>query len=310
MQAYDIRDFENRVFEIDGLYAIEYTGYSMRPHRHAAIEVTYVENGKCDLEIYHPVNHSMTRVPVTSNNFIILNSGTYHALHVDDDVTCALKTIEFKTVDRPANPVGSIELGLLLRCSLTFRNMITEARPYIVLCDTAQIVRVMTEIIYLHNSYRWELPNDKYMLLQLKIAEFLLKMNDCTLVSGMGNVGVVYIKRAQQLIREHYMDGELTPEEIARQIGVTKHYLMTLFQKHLGHTMLHEINSVRIEQACSKILNTTDSLIEIGFSCGYNTRQSFFANFRKITGTSPSQFRYRNKHISIYSYAEIHDDEL
>lgn len=304
-----MQDWKSRVFEIDGLYAIEYTGYTMRPHRHASIEVTYVESGKCDLEIYHPVTHGMTRVPVTPNNFIILNAGTYHALHVDRDVTCALKTVEFKAVGRPAG-AGGVPMETLLCCSLAFRSMITENKPYIVLCDTAQIIRVLTEIISLHNSYHWELPGDKYLLMQFKIGEFLLKLNDCLPVSGTGNVGVTYIRKAQQLIREWYPDGDLTPDKIAREIGVTKHYLMSLFQKHLGHTILHEIHSVRIEQACGKILNTQNSLTEIAFACGYNTRQSFFSNFKRIMGMSPSQFRNRNKRISIYSYAEIHEDEL
>lgn len=310
MQPYDIDYFTNRVFEIEGLYAIEYTGYTMRPHRHAAIEITYVESGKCDLEIYHPTQHSMTRVPVMPNNFIILNSGVYHALHVEDNVTCSLKTIEFKAVERPAYPMPSIRLGALLRCTLTFRSMLAEGRPYMVLSDTAQITRVMTDIIYLHTQYQWNLPDDKYMLMQCKISEFFLKVNDCTMVGGMGNVGIIYIKRAQQMIRAHYMDPELSPEAIAREIGVTKNYLMMLYQKHLGHTMLQEIQALRIEQACGKILNSQDKLIEIGFACGYNTRQSFFTNFKNIMGMSPSQYRKNNRHVSTYSYAEIHDDEL
>lgn len=310
MRAFDIDHFQKSVFEIEGLYALEYTGYTMRPHRHASFEITYVESGKCDLEIYHAVNHNMTRVPVMPNNFIILNSGVYHALHVEENVTCVLKTIEFKTVERPTLPMTSILLGSLLRCTLTFRTMLAEGRPYMVLSDTAQITRVMTDIIQLHTQYQWDLPSDKYMLMQCKISEFFLKVNDCTIVSGVGNVGIVYIKRAQQIIRARYMDAELSPEAIAQEIGVTKNYLMMLYQKHVGHTILHEIQTLRIEQACSKILNTQDKLIEIGFACGYNTRQSFFANFKNIMGMSPSQYRYHNKHVSTYSYTEEHDDEL
>lgn len=310
MQVYDIDYFANRVFEIEGLYAIEYTGYTMRPHRHAAVEITYVESGKCDLEIYLSASHSMTRVPVMPNSLIILNSGVYHALHVEDHVTCGLKTIEFKAVERPVHPKLSIRLEALLRCTLTFRSMLTEGRPYMVLSDTAQIIRVITDIIHLHTQYQWNLPDDKYMLMQCKISEFFLKVNDCTIVSGIGSVGIVYIKRAQQMIRARYMDPELSPHAIAQEIGVTKHYLMMLYQKHLGHTILQEIQALRIEQACSKILNSQDKLIEIGFACGYNTRQSFFTNFKRIMSISPSQYRKNNRHVSTYSYAEIHDDEL
>lgn len=310
MQGYDIDFFENRVFEIEGLYSIEYKGYTMRPHRHAAIEITYVESGRCELNIHNPLNHSVINVPILSNNFIIINAGVYHDLYVDDDITCALKTIEFKAVEHASSKPFGLSLGQLLRCTLLVRNMLAQGQPYMVLCDTVQLSRVMTEIIYLHTRFQWNLPNDKYLLMQYKIGEFLLKVNDCMPVNDIGNVGVVYIKRAQHLIRERLLDADLTIDMIASEIGITKNYLMTLYQKHLGHTVLSEIQSLRVEQACSKILNTDEPLTDIGFACGFNTRQSFFSNFKKIMGMSPSRFRARNTRISIYSYAEIHSDEL
>lgn len=60
----------------------------------------------------------------------------------------------------------------------------------------AQITRVTTDIIHLHSPYAWDLPRDKYLLMQCKISEFFLKVNDCTLVNGVGDVWIVYIKRA------------------------------------------------------------------------------------------------------------------
>lgn len=310
MQTYEVDYYDSKVFEIEGLYSIEYKGYSMRPHRHEALEILYVENGRCEVNIHNPVNRSMISVPILPNNFIIVNAGVYHDLHVDDDVNCVLKTIELKALERPLLPVPHMTLGQLLRHTLLFRTMLSEKRPYMVLCDTTRLIRVMTEIISLHTKYQWDLPGDKYVLMQLKISELLLKVNDCVPVSGTVNGSVVYIRRAQQVIRERLFEPDLTPEVVAQEIGITKNYLMTLFQKHLGHTVLHEIQSLRIEQACSKILNTSDPLIDIGFSCGFNTRQSFFSNFKKYTGLSPSQFRTQHMRTSIYSYAEFHKDEL
>lgn len=310
MQTYDVEYYDNKVFEIEGLYSIEYKGYSMRPHRHEALEILYVENGRCEVNIHHPGNHSVVSIPILPNNFIIINAGVYHDLHVDEDVSCSLNTIELKALERPLLQVPHMTLGQLLRHTLLFRTMLFEKRPYMVLCDTTRLARVMTEIIYLHTKYQWDLPGDKYVLMQLKISELLLKVNDCVPVSGAGNGSVVYIRKAQQAIREKLFDPELTPDVVAQEVGITKNYLMSLFQKHLGHTVLHEIQSLRIEQACSKILNTSEPLIDVGFSCGFNTRQSFFSNFKKYTGVSPSEFRAQHMRISIYSYAQFHDDEL
>ncbi len=310
VQRYDETYYEDLIFEIEGLYSVEYKGYSMRPHRHGAIEILYVQSGKCEVNIHNQTNQSVLHVPLLSNNFIVINAGVYHDLHVAEDVSCELKTIELKAV-KPTRPhVLSVLLGPLLRNAVILRSIFHDRMQYLVMCDTVQLVRVITDIIYLYNRYKWDLPNDKYMLMQMKIGELLLKLNDCMPASGMSSVGITYIKQAQQLIRQRLLSPDLTPGMVAKEIGITKPYLMSLYQKHLGHTMLQEIQSLRIEYACSRILNTDEALIDIGFACGFNTRQSFFSNFKRYMGVSPSQFRSQHSRISTYLYAEFHDDEL
>lgn len=297
-------------FEIEGLYSTEYRDYSMRPHRHAAIEIMYVEHGKCEVNIHNPPSPAVTHVPLLANNFIILNAGVYHDLHVPASENCGLKTIEFNLSGRAQFRDSSVSLEQLLDHSIVLRTLLNDRKPYLVLCDTVKLIRVMSDIIHLHDRYKWHPPDDKYMLMQMKIGELFLQINDCVPVSGVSNVGLAYIRRSQQLIRQQLFSPELTPDVIAREIGITKHYLMSLYQKHLNHTVLHEIQSLRVEHACSRILNTADKLIDIGFSCGFNTRQSFFNTFKKMTGVSPQQFRSRYSRISTYLYAEWHDDEL
>jgi len=310
MQTFDLSYYDDKIFEIEGLYSIEYKGYSMRPHRHEALEILYVEKGQCEVNFHNPSINSVTTVRILPNNFIIINAGFYHDLHVDDDVSCTLKTIELKTATPSLLSVPYMTLKHIFQQAFLFRTMLLEKRAYFVLCDTIRFANVMTEIIYLHTKYKWHLPSDKYMLMQIKISELLLKMDDCVPISGASNCGVLYIRKAQQIIREKLFDPELTPDSVAKDIGITKNYLMSLYQKHMDHTILNEIQSLRIEQACSKILNTNEPLIDIGFSCGFNTRQSFFSNFKKYTGVSPSEFRSQHTHISTYSYQTFHDDEL
>lgn len=47
-------------------------------------------------------------------------------------------------------------------------------------------------------------------------------------------------------------------------------------------------------------------LIDIGFLCGFNTRQSFYNTFKHFTGVSPTAYKNQYSHITAYSYLNGH----
>ena len=299
----------NGVFEIAGLYSNEYGEHSMGIHCHDALVFVYVESGNCKISI-HDQGHSNVRpILIPVYNFIVINTGVQHCVHIADNTACRLKVLKLKLATDVMQEIPHIQMGKALLHMRRLQTMLNENWPYMVLCDTISLGRVLTNISQLQEKHSIDLPAEKSLLMHLKINELLLLLDDCILVDGGKAGGASYVIKAQQIIREQLFSPELSPQRVAEEVGITKNYLMDLFQKELGHTVMYEIQSRRIEQACSRILNSDEFLMDIGFSCGFNTRQSFFTNFKKFTGISPNKFRERHMHPSVGEDGGLRKDE-
>lgn len=306
MTNYPQRSYDKLVFEVDGLYSKLYTGFSMHPHKHDSIEIMYVESGNCECIFFDPDRFTTNHVPLSSGEIIAIRAGIFHELHVDENVTCSLKTTEFSMVPVSSDRSLSILISTIQNASNTLNSLLNNDKDYIILIDSVHISQTMTEIIYIHSQYLWDLPDNKYALMQLLISELFCKLDDCIPSETSEKTGILYIKKAQLLISQMLFDPDLSIDSLAKQIGVNKHYLMTLYQRYVGKTILNEIMELRIKHACSLIKNSDMKLIDIGFLCGFNTRQSFYNTFKRFTGVSPTAFKNQYSHITAYSYLNGH----
>jgi LacI family transcriptional regulator len=86
----------------------------------------------------------------------------------------------------------------------------------------------------------------------------------------------------------------ITINQIARKIGVSRRKLELIFQEESHTSPYKAITNERIKLA-KKLLNTTNmKIIEIAETCGYSEQRQLSVTFKKITGTSPKQFRNHN----------------
>jgi LacI family transcriptional regulator len=98
------------------------------------------------------------------------------------------------------------------------------------------------------------------------------------------------VVKALRYIRQHAASSPYIAE-VAMHVGVARTTLQNRFQAVVGHTMLDEIQRVRIQLA-KDLLRTSDLNLEtIGERCGFGNLQRFSALFRQRTGIPPSQFR-------------------
>lgn len=68
-------------------------------------------------------------------------------------------------------------------------------------------------------------------------------------------------------------------------------YLNRIFHKMTGQTILNYLNIVRINKAKELLEQTTNKLSEISFSVGITDPYYFSKAFKKMTGTSPLEYR-------------------
>jgi len=84
---------------------------------------------------------------------------------------------------------------------------------------------------------------------------------------------------------------ELTLNDIAKSLYISKYYLSHFFKKKTGFTVIEFINSRRIIEAQKMLTGTNLNITDIAISVGFNSLNHFERTFKKINGITPSQYQ-------------------
>ena len=103
-----------------------------------------------------------------------------------------------------------------------------------------------------------------------------------------------YIVAARKYIDENFSDSNLYLNVIAEAVHVNPTYLSRLFKSNLGIYFTDYLNKYRVERSILLLENTSKSIKEVAFECGFNSVQNYIRVFKKHIGLSPGQ--YRDKH--------------
>ncbi|KAF1296221.1 hypothetical protein BAU15_10575 [Enterococcus sp. JM4C] len=110
------------------------------------------------------------------------------------------------------------------------------------------------------------------------------------------NVQNVYVSECLAYIQTNWQ--EVVIDDLVRKMGVSKPYLMKVFKKETGKTILGYIDETKINHIKKLLIFTKDSMTDIAYLAGFKT-PSYFSNYViKHTGMSPKQLRKKYTSIS------------
>lgn len=98
------------------------------------------------------------------------------------------------------------------------------------------------------------------------------------------------MKRAMSMIRDN-IDGQISVQEIAETVGMSRHRLQLGFRMIYGDTVGRIRDKLRMELALDLIRDSNLSMIEIALETGYEHAASFTRAFKSAFGISPIQMR-------------------
>ncbi|KKI94162.1 AraC family transcriptional regulator [Bacillus sp. SA1-12] len=84
---------------------------------------------------------------------------------------------------------------------------------------------------------------------------------------------------------------EITLKEAADRVHMNPSYLSQLFKQQLNKKFVDYLTELRIDEAKRLLLYTSLRISEIADRVGYSDLAYFSNNFKRITGSSPSDFR-------------------
>lgn len=108
------------------------------------------------------------------------------------------------------------------------------------------------------------------------------------------------ILKVKDYINSHIND-DLRLEQLASLVGMASAAFSRYFKQRTGKNLSSYIADIRLGQAARRLVDTTDSVSEICWSCGFNTLSNFNRQFRKHKGCTPTEFRdkYQKRKIIV-----------
>lgn len=93
-----------------------------------------------------------------------------------------------------------------------------------------------------------------------------------------------------------YLNNQLTLHQLASEINITPHHLSRIINEYHKQNFFDFINQYRVNEFILRLSDSkfkNYSLLAIAFDCGFNSKTTFNRYFKRITDSTPSE--YKNK---------------
>jgi AraC-like DNA-binding protein len=148
--------------------------------------------------------------------------------------------------------------------------------------------RIMADII---NEYR---KNDPFSadIIHCRLMDILsyLLRNPSLSVPEKTAVSHPAIVTLTDYINKNY-SSPLTLEASAKMLNMSRTYLSKLFHSNTGFTFKNYLSIIRIKHAKELLADTTSSVTDIAYECGFEDSNYFSTSFKKSEGMSPLEYR-------------------
>lgn len=102
--------------------------------------------------------------------------------------------------------------------------------------------------------------------------------------------------KVERLMEEDklFMDPELRLDKLASLLHVSRHHASQAINENFDMSFNAYINALRIEEAkkrlCSGFEDSSETISDIAYTCGFNNRASFYRAFKKSTQLTPKEY--------------------
>ena len=108
--------------------------------------------------------------------------------------------------------------------------------------------------------------------------------------------------------RHLYRDPELSLDRLARKLAIPARRISGAVNRVRGVNVSQYVNEHRVRDACRRLAAADDSVTQIMFEAGFQTKSNFNREFLRVTGESPSVWRAKNGPARIPGLASASDE--
>lgn len=260
------------------------TNFNFPIHIHPECELNFIENAKGAQRI---VGDSIEEID-EEELVLVTNPHLEHAWKDYRNVSKNIHeiTIQFHPdllTDTFLNKNQMISIRQLFRHverGVAFsRESIAKVRPLLktLTCENDSFYSLIKLLVILH-----ELSIDKGMR-ELSTGQFAANvMHQHSSDESLGRV-MDYLSR-------HYSE-VIRLSEVAEMVNMSESSFCRFFKQHTSKSFIDFLTDIRLGAASRALIDSSLSIAEIGYDCGFNNLSNFNRIFKKKKGVTPSEFR-------------------
>ncbi|HTN20235.1 MAG TPA: AraC family transcriptional regulator [Pelobium sp.] len=181
--------------------------------------------------------------------------------------------------------------AMLRRNQLSFiRNMFERSQKGIAFSPET-IERIKPRILNLSQKNGFDSVLELLSILHdLSTSRNMLTLSDTAFNNQPSNYNSRRIEKVFEYLNLNYSK-QITLADVAKIANMPEVSFSRFIKKRTGKTFIDSLNEIRLGHASRMLIDTTNTISEIAYNCGFNNISNFNRVFKKKKNTTPKDFR-------------------
>ncbi|RDC61468.1 AraC family transcriptional regulator [Adhaeribacter pallidiroseus] len=137
------------------------------------------------------------------------------------------------------------------------------------------------------------------ILHDLSVSSNMRSLSNSSFTSEQFNYHSRRIEKAFEFMQANY-NKEISLADVAAVVNMPEVSFSRFIKKRTGKTFIESLNQIRLGHASRMLIDTTQTIAEISYNCGFNNLSYFNRIFRKKNGCTPKEFRQNYSGSRVY----------
>lgn len=273
-----------RLSDKDCFYIVERhkTEFTYPLHRHKEFELNFIQNGKGVRRI---VGDSVEEI----GDYELVLVGGEELEHVWEQGSCQSKDIREITIQFSGDIFGNELLSKNQFASIQRMLRRAEHGLSFPLSTIMKVYSVLDDIAN-DNERFVQFLKSLYILYELSVSEGSRVLASSSFAHSPRKVESRRVEKVRQYIDEHYSD-QLKLADLAALVGMNPVSFSRFFHQRTGRTLSEYIVDIRLGRAARMLVDTSKTVSEICYECGFNNLSNFNRTFKARRNCTPRDFR-------------------
>lgn len=262
------------------VFSRDKTEFDFPLHCHDEFELNYIKGAAGAKRI---VGYHMAEI--TENELVFVGGNLPHAWFNNH---CKGQRIHEITVQFHRNLFDD---RFLNRNQLANIKALLERSAQGILFSEKTVLRIAPRLEFLSANRGFDSVLELMSILQeLSLSTGMQLLSKATPLEGNPDLKGLRLEKAFAFIRNNY-ERDITLKDVADTVNMPEVSFSRFIKKRTGRTFIESLNDIRLGHATRLLINTTFTIAEISYLCGFNNLSYFNRLFKRKNGCTPSAYR-------------------